>query len=192
MPLETESTHALSATLQGVTTQSRYFKRDFKDITLLLLAKDESGQCRFQHFEQKGIGRVRNYTSFADYLEDWSCFSLAEVKDLFHKDIKFIGALNSLPTDKQQEIHSRSDYAKAHPEKTQEAIADLFGVSQKTISNDLVRKPGMPEKVTKPRERLTYQIQTGTKPETAAARIRAKFGDQFASALMEALKPDNT
>jgi hypothetical protein len=46
----------------------------------------------------------------------------------------------------------------------------------------------MPEKVTKePRQRITYQIQSGTKPETAARRIREVFGDEFAETLADCL-----
>jgi hypothetical protein len=73
---------------------------------------------------------------------------------------------------------------------TQQAIAEKHGKSQKTVSNRLclVKNSDMPEKVTKePRQRITYQIQFGTKPETAARRIREVFGDEFAEALADCL-----
>lgn len=57
---------------------------------------------------------------------------------------------------------------------TQQQIADVLGVSVRTVRSYLkaAENPGMPEKVAaSPRQRITYQIQSGTKPETAARRI---------------------
>ncbi len=62
-------------------------------------------------------------------------------------------------------------------------IAAEAGVSKNTVMRRVSHKTGMPEKVGHPRTRTTYQIQSGTKPETAAVKIRTTFGDDFALAL---------
>jgi predicted transcriptional regulator len=72
--------------------------------------------------------------------------------------------------------------------KTQQETADMLGVSQPTVVNDLSRNTDMPKKVDKPRVRITYQIQSGTKPETAAKKIKEKFGVEFAEQLVIAVK----
>ena len=88
---------------------------------------------------------------------------------------------------KREEIIERQAKAKELREegKTQQEIADELGVTDRTIRSDLKaeRNADMPEKVSAPRKRVTSQIQFGTKPETAARRIREVFGDEFAEAL---------
>ena len=67
---------------------------------------------------------------------------------------------------------------------TQQQAAEVLGVDQKTISRDLGRNTVMTPKVSKPqRKRIIYQISQYTKPETAAQKIRDKFGDDFAAEL---------
>ena len=72
--------------------------------------------------------------------------------------------------------------------KTQQEIAEVLGVSQRTVSDDLAEKPVITEKPAKePRKWIQYTIRNTTKPETAARRIREVFGDDFADALAESL-----
>ena len=59
------------------------------------------------------------------------------------------------------------------------SIARDEGVSDMTVARRVQHKPVMTEK----RCRVTYQISQYTKPETAAKKIRATFGDDFAEAL---------
>ncbi len=54
-------------------------------------------------------------------------------------------------------------------------IAAEVGVSHMTVARRCNTEAGMPEKALHRRQRTTYQIQSGTKPETAAAKIRATF-----------------
>jgi len=86
---------------------------------------------------------------------------------------------------KQQEIQRRREKVRVLADQghTQQQIAEAMGVSQPTVADDikaLSEKSGIPQKADKPRQRKTYQIQSGTKPETAAQRIRETFGDDFA------------
>ena len=83
--------------------------------------------------------------------------------------------------DRNAEIHRLRDVG-----MTQQAIADEVGISQKTVSNILSDKSVITEKLLK-REILRYTVSSYTKPETAAAKIRDKFGDEFATLLKEAL-----
>ena len=72
--------------------------------------------------------------------------------------------------------------------KTQQEIAEVLGVDQKTISRDLGRNEVITQKMPKePRTVIGYRITQYTKPETAARRIREVFGDEFADALAESL-----
>lgn len=63
------------------------------------------------------------------------------------------------------------------------SIAQDAGVSPQTVINRLSNNPGMPEKLDTKRKRITYQIQSGTQPQTAAQKIRDKFGREFALSL---------
>lgn len=63
------------------------------------------------------------------------------------------------------------------------AIAAHADVSPQTVLNRVSNKSVMTQKVGQPRQRTTYQITHYTKPETAAAKIRATFGNDFALAL---------
>jgi hypothetical protein len=65
--------------------------------------------------------------------------------------------------------------------------AKVLEVHHQTVANDLSNNFGMPERLDTPRKRATYQIQSGTKPETAAEKIRSTFGPDFAQALKAAL-----
>ena len=57
-------------------------------------------------------------------------------------------------------------------------------MSQKTVSSDLVEKEVMTQKTTKERRKpIVYEISQYTKPETAAEKIHATFGDEFALAI---------
>lgn len=63
-------------------------------------------------------------------------------------------------------------------------IAAWAGVSKDTVQRRVSQKNWHARKSeTQPRTRTTYQIQSGTKPETAAAKIRGTFGSEFALAL---------
>ncbi len=111
-----------------------------------------------------------------------------EILSLIYGDDE--GGASKIFSEKQHEMAERIPrvHYKYHVEgKTQQQVADELGVSQDTISKDLKRNTGMPEKVFKPRKRITYQIQDGTKPATAAQKIREKFGNDFADRLRQEL-----
>lgn len=73
--------------------------------------------------------------------------------------------------------------------KTQQEIAEVLGVTDRTVRSDLKAegKPARAEKISAPRQQIRYAIYAGTKPKTAARRIREVFGDDFADALAESL-----
>jgi len=103
---------------------------------------------------------------------------------------KLIKALRSKRSTKKSEIIARAEKAKALREegKTQQAIADELGVDQKTVSRDLGNNTVYTPEVPKERRKvIQYKISQYTTPETAAQKIRAKFGDDFAQQLKEAL-----
>ena len=63
--------------------------------------------------------------------------------------------------------------------KTQLAIADEFGVGQQSVTRDLLRNTNRSPKMSKPRNRIRLEINSGTKPEVAASKIVEKFGSEF-------------
>lgn len=102
---------------------------------------------------------------------------------------KLIRDLRKKRSSKKAEIIARAKTVRELREQgmTQQAIADELGVSQRTVSDDLLaEKSVMTQKTAKPRKAV-YQISEYTKPETAAEKIHAKFGAEFAHALKEAL-----
>jgi predicted transcriptional regulator len=60
--------------------------------------------------------------------------------------------------------------------KTQLAIADELEVSQQSVGRDLLRNTDRSPKVSKPRNRIRLEINSGTKMEVAASKIVEKFG----------------
>jgi DNA-directed RNA polymerase specialized sigma24 family protein len=66
---------------------------------------------------------------------------------------------------------------------------EALGVSHPTVMADLrvVSESVRTEKLTTPRQWLRVQINSGTKPETAAEKIHSTFGPDFAQALKAAL-----
>lgn len=76
-------------------------------------------------------------------------------------------------------------------EKTQKEYSELYGISERQVRN--IQKPEVNEayadKVSgsdKPKV-IQYKINSGTKPQTAAQKIREKFGDAFADELKSLL-----
>jgi transcriptional regulator with XRE-family HTH domain len=65
---------------------------------------------------------------------------------------------------------------------TQQAIADEVGIEQQTVSDVLTGKQSNTIKPVAPRKN-TRQFYMPIKPETAAVKIREKFGDEFADLL---------
>lgn len=64
---------------------------------------------------------------------------------------------------------------------SQAAIAEKYGIAQQTVSDIVTGKQVMTGKPK--RERKVLQLSSGTKPETAAQKIRDTFGDEFADQL---------
>jgi DNA-binding XRE family transcriptional regulator len=103
---------------------------------------------------------------------------------------KLLKELRTETGKKKYQIAIRQGKAKALRDEglTQQAIADELGVSRPTIVSDLVSENGvMTPKTDTHRERVTYQLSQYTKPETAARKIREKFGGEFANELSHAL-----
>jgi DNA-binding XRE family transcriptional regulator len=75
---------------------------------------------------------------------------------------------------------------------TQQTIADEVGLTKQRVGQISKEKPVMTEKILQhPRVRACYQINSGTKPSTAARRIREVFGDEFATELSTYLLEKN-
>jgi DNA-directed RNA polymerase specialized sigma24 family protein len=64
---------------------------------------------------------------------------------------------------------------------------EALGVSPPTVMRDLLHESVRTEKCNAPRQFVRVQINSGTKPETAAEKIRSTFGPDFAQALKAAL-----
>jgi len=103
---------------------------------------------------------------------------------------KLIKALRAKRSTKRAEIIRRAEEAKKLREQglTQQKIAEALGVSRPTVAADLSENTVMTPKSDKePRKTTVYQISQYTMPETAAEKIRDKFGSDYAKALKEAL-----
>jgi hypothetical protein len=71
--------------------------------------------------------------------------------------------------------------------KSLREAAKELGVDPVTVRNDVLNNFVMTKKFNTPRKRILYQISQYTKPATAAEKIRATFGDEFAQKLKAAL-----
>jgi len=104
---------------------------------------------------------------------------------------KLIKALRSKKSTKKQEIIARAEKAKELREegKTQQQIADELGVSRRTVNSDISAENTVqtPKPAQEKRKVIQYTITQYTTPETAANKIRDKFGDEFADQLKELL-----
>lgn len=137
----------------------------------------------------------------ADVIEDVYAFELWRDKyldtpeqfferlGLFELDLdepaKLIKELRKKKSSYRDQIIARAAKAKELREQgmTQQAIADELGVHRNTIASDLcTEKSVRTQKTVQPRK-ARYEISEYTKPETAAQKIRDKFGDEFAFAL---------
>lgn len=98
---------------------------------------------------------------------------------------RLIKELRKKRSSKRDEIVARAEKVRELREQgmTQQAIADELGVSRRTVNSDMcAEKSVMTQKPAQPRKAV-YQISEYTKPETAAQKIRDKFGEEFAFAL---------
>jgi len=89
---------------------------------------------------------------------------------------------------KRDQIIERSETSKRlySDGLTQQEIAERLGVSQDTISKDLKRKTVRNKKSLNPKRKLIrYEINSGTKPSTAATKILETFGVEFALSLAD-------
>jgi len=70
-----------------------------------------------------------------------------------------------------------------------EDVAELFGITKQRVSQISKENSGRPKKFDthEPRKRIRVTVYQSTKPTTAAQKIRATFGDEFANQLAEAL-----
>ena len=134
------------------------------------------------------LWRERRLDTPEAFLENFGIFGL----DL-ENPAKLIKELRNKKSPKRREMEARQKAAKELREQgmTQQQIADRLGVNQRTVSSDLEEKSVMTQKVSKePRRRGVYQISQYTKPSTAAAKIREKFGDAFAADLAAEIMSD--
>ena len=105
---------------------------------------------------------------------------------------KLIKALRSKRSPTKAKFIARAEKAIALREQglTQQAIADELGVSQPTISDHLSGKRVQTQKADKaPRKVTQYTVTQYTTPETAALKIREKFGDEWAQKLVGQFTP---
>ena len=104
---------------------------------------------------------------------------------------KLIKELRKKRSSKKAEIIKRAEEAKRLRDQgmTQREIAERLGVTDRTIRDDLkaAEKTVMTEISSASRQRITYQITNYTKPTTAAEKIRATFGDEWARELADSL-----
>ena len=104
---------------------------------------------------------------------------------------------NELTPSKRAEIQRRAEKVKQLRDQgmTQQQIADAVGVHRNTVSSDLnqcTEKSVQTEKPVQPRKVTQYTVTQYTKPETAAEKIRAKFGDDFALQLAASIQTEIT
>jgi len=75
----------------------------------------------------------------------------------------------------------------ANPHATQAQIGDMVGLSQGRVAQVLLENRVYTPKTNTPRKVAQYKISQYTKPATAADKIRATFGPDFARQLKDAL-----
>lgn len=83
-----------------------------------------------------------------------------------------------------KELRNVRDNEIKRSKKTQKELAELYGLKQQAISK-ILQKDGIPQKSSK--TKISYTMNNYTKPETAAFKIREKFGDEFAKKLKDEL-----
>jgi hypothetical protein len=102
-----------------------------------------------------------------------------DIIELFESEKDFQKALTK--ADRNEEIRAR----RAAGEK-QLSIADDVGLHQSTVSR-ICEKPDRSPKTHNTPRKSRYELQPGTKPETAAKKISEKFGEKYALNLASAL-----
>lgn len=79
------------------------------------------------------------------------------------------------------------DITKAQSSRWQKLAGITDGVVGRTIRRWRAEKNRvMTPKVSAPRDRITYQVSNYTKPETAARKLREKFGAEWFDAMVDA------
>ena len=79
--------HTVSCKLQSITSQSQGFRKMLKD-SLIILLKPIDGEYPWSKFSwNTGQGsRTDTFSSFPDYLEKWSRYTMADLRDIFRND----------------------------------------------------------------------------------------------------------
>lgn len=137
------------------------------------------------------LGTVYEFDTIEDFFDGWVGISYQKMLGFFADEPEKLEALKRAKTKEFDIEVRRNEVKRLHELKfSQSEIAEQLGVSQPTVNADLQlsENPVRTEKTDKPKRTLVrYEINSGTKPEVAAAKIREKFGDAYADELKNLL-----
>ena len=103
--------------------------------------------------------------------------------DDFYKALAKKVTARDIRRERDSRISEMVDSGEPH-----QKVADLFGITKQRVGQISKENSVMtPKTLQEPRKRTVIQLSHYTKPTTAAQKIRATFGDEFAHQLAEAL-----
>jgi len=128
------------------------------------------------------------YKTLEEYCQDKIGHSTEWIKGLisvYRSDYNGNKTITIGELTKRDQVNARSDESKRLVNEeglTQQQAAEQLGVSRRTVSDDVARNSIATDKPAKPKW-FGYSITKYTTPQTAANKIRDKFGDRFADEL---------
>jgi hypothetical protein len=162
------NTGEVSKSLQSISGDAKGYVQSLRKCLRLII--NDKAPHPFQKFEYEIAGNIRVWDdpSFHNYLSRWSKFDLDSLRKLFASD---------------DEIQMLLNRVELNPDGTKSTrqIAKETGKSKSTVHRKVSRLNGTDRQVAQ------YNITQYTKPETAAQKIREKFGDEFAKQLAHGL-----
>ena len=186
--------HDVSVKLNSTTSQIPGFKKNLRIILMMLLnvPKEEYPWKEFTWTApHTNIVKTEKFNTFTKYLDKWSHFTVDEIKRLFSDDTQVLDLID------------RACQRTAGGDTTQSIVDNINNARPTGTSKDAtlrrLRKdaPVLLERVIAGElSANAAAIQAGfrkptwtapTEPESLAAAIKRKFGDEFALALKQAL-----
>jgi len=122
------------------------------------------------------------YASFDEY----AAAVLNKPVDWFDRVAAVTGRIGKTLADER--LH-QAEIIQSNTDKTNAELAEQLGVSVPTVvrRKRMIKNPVLTKSLIIPRQWVRVQINSGTKPETAAEKIHSTFGPDFAQALKAAL-----
>ncbi|RKX63596.1 MAG: hypothetical protein DRP42_07460, partial [Tenericutes bacterium] len=92
--------HKVSVDLQRTTDSDQHFRKNLREILVILLSKDKDDVYPWSEFSWRMSGtdnvRTDSFKTFAEYLKKWSQYTVGDFRDLFHDDNEIVSMLDAV------------------------------------------------------------------------------------------------